>query len=308
VPFGRQLRGNFGVRVEHGCQDVESFALFRPDQILAQGKLDNTDWLPSGNVTWALTDAINLRLAASRTLSRPDLNELSPSPSLEYIGGMLVKGNTRLRRARIDNYDVRIEAFPALSEVLAAGFFYKRLGEPIEQVIKGGTPHILAPFNSDRGRNLGVELEARSSLGRAWSRLNRLSINTNASFISSEVRLTPQITRLGSDRHPLQGQANYLVNAVLSYLAPGDRMDVSILLGATGKRLYALGSDALPDIYQEPTTTLDATVNVVTFRGSRVKLAGKNLLDRRIRQLQSRSEVSGYYPGRAFSVALSYGL
>jgi hypothetical protein len=53
-----------------------------------------------------------VRLGASRTLSRPDLNELSPSPSLEYVGGFRVAGNPELERALIDNYDARIEAFP----------------------------------------------------------------------------------------------------------------------------------------------------------------------------------------------------
>ena len=306
VPLGRRVRSNFGVRVESGFQDVQSFALFQPDVILQEGKLDNTDWLPSGNVTWAATDAINLRLAASRTVSRPDLNELSPSPFLEYVGGMQTSGNPNLRRALLDNYDVRVEAFPALSEVLAAGVFYKRLHEPIEQVIQAGTPPVLVPRNSAKGRNVGLELEARSSLGRLWRGLNHFTINANASFISSEVELYPQLSKTGTEKHPLQGQANYLVNGALGY-SSGHGLDLAMLVNSTGRRLRTLGLDPLPDVYLQPFTTLDATMNLTMLRYYRIKIAGKNLLDPQMRQLQAGKEVSSYRAGRSLSVAIAFG-
>ncbi len=309
LPFGRRARGNLGIRKERGFQDVRSFSFETrtPARVTSKGELDNADWLPSGNLTFEIAKALNLRLAASRTLSRPDLNELSPRPFLEYVGGMRIQGNPLLKRALIDNYDVRFEAFPALSEVLAAGFFYKRLHQPIEQVITADTPLDLTPENSGLGHNAGVELEARAGLGRLWRGLKRFSLNTNASFISSEVRLNPLITSTGSQRHPLQGQADYLVNAALSYAAAGGRTDMAILLGAVGRRLRALGPYVLPDIYEQPSTSLDATMNFTLLRRSRVKLSAKNLLDPKIQELQRGKEVLGYRTGRSFSVALSYG-
>jgi hypothetical protein len=305
LPLGRLARANLGVRAEHGVQEVRSFDLFDPSRITAEGSLDDTDWLPSGNVTVSATRSINVRLGASRTLSRPDLNELSPRPALEYIGGLQVAGNPALRRASIDNYDVRVEAFPGLSEVLAAGVFYKRMHEPIEQVIQGGSPPILVPRNSDRGRSSGVELEARTSLGRLSRRLEGFTLNTNASFIASRVRLARQLTVIGSQEHPLQGQADYLVNAGLGYAAR--RAEATVLVSAVGRRLYALGLAPLPDIYERPTTSLDATVNVAPFRNSRVKLGARNLLDPRVQQLQGDREVSGYRLGRSYSIAFTYG-
>ncbi|HTO92688.1 MAG TPA: TonB-dependent receptor [Candidatus Sulfotelmatobacter sp.] len=307
VPFGTKLRGNLGVRVEHGYQDVRSYALFQPDNVLAEGKLDNTDWLPSVNLTFALTGIVNLRAAASRTVSRPDLNELSPSANLEYVGGNLVKGNPDLHRATIDNYDLRLEAFPALSEVLAIGGFYKRLHDPIEQVIRGGTPHILQPFNSDGGHNIGAEVEVRSSLGRIMHRMKRLSINANASFISSEVQIQQQTTLLGSPRHPLQGQVNYLVNGGLGYATPSGRTDFSALLSMVGRQLVALGSTPLPDIYQRPYASVDVAANVTPLPDLRLKLAARNLLDPKFEQVQDNNVTSEYRTGRSYAIALVYG-
>ncbi|HPS79472.1 MAG TPA: TonB-dependent receptor, partial [Thermoanaerobaculaceae bacterium] len=307
VPLGAHLRTNLGVRAERGFQNVQTFDLFEPGKITREGRLDNLDWLPAANLTWDAGVAVNLRLAASRTLSRPDLNELSPSPSLEYNGGMQVAGNPDLRRATIDNYDVRIEAFPALSEVLAAGFFYKRLHQPIEQVIAGGTPLLLVPRNSDHGTNVGVELEARTSLGHLRDRLDHFSLNANVSWISSRVYLKPQVSKLGSEEHPLQGQAAYVVNAALDYASSDGRLDLSVLLNATGRRLRTLGIEPLPDVYEQPVTSLDASVNWSPARSLRVKLAGKDLLGHVVRQLQGAREVSRYRTRPGVSLTFGYG-
>jgi hypothetical protein len=306
VPMGRNLRGSFGVRAEDSFQDIESFDLFFPDIVTQSGRLDDRDWLPSANLTWAMTEAVNLRLGASRTVSRPDLNELSSSPALEYVGGYQVAGNPNLRRALIDNYDVRVEAFPALSEVLAAGFFYKHLHEPIEQVIQGGSPNLLIPRNSDFGRNLGVELEARSGLNRVWRRLTGFSINANATIINSTVRLKERVTELGSNEHPLQGQASYLVNGSLGYTAPSGAFDMTLMMALSGKRLTQLAEGPLGDIYEQPSGSLDAAMIMLPWQRFRLKLAAKNLLDPRVRQLHGGLEESGYRKGRSYSLSLSY--
>lgn len=306
LPFGPHLRGNAGVRVEHGFQDVQSFALFQSGKVLDEGKLDDTDWLPSGNLTASFGDRMSLRLAGSRTISRPDLNELSSSPILEYVGGMLVKGNPDLQRAIIENYDARFEVFPSLTEVLAAGVFYKSLHHPIEQLIRGGTPHILSPVNSDQGHDVGLELEARAGLGRITPRLKGLSVNSNYSWISSEVHIT-STSKLGSETHPLQGQANSLLNVALVWSKPKGHTEASVLVARTGRRLVALATLPLPDIYEEPSTTLDASVNFAPIRNARVKVAAKNLFDWHYRQVQDENDVVSYYGGRSFSIALSYG-
>ena len=188
----------------------------------------------------------------------------------------------------------------------AVGFFYKQLHQPIEQVIGGGSPLVLKPRNSAGGHNVGVELEARSSLGRVWKRLDRFSLNTNASFIRSEVELPPSPSEHGSEKHPLQGQADYLVNAALSYLTPNGA-DLTLLLNATGKRLRTLAVQPLPDVYHQPFTSLDATLNFPFMRDYRIKVSARNLLDPYQQQLQGHREVSGYRTGRSYSIEFSYG-
>jgi outer membrane receptor protein involved in Fe transport len=306
VPLGRQLRSTLGVRREFGIQDVKSFDLFRPDVVTAEGRFSNVDWLPSANLTWAAAPSINVRLAASRSLSRPDLNELSPSPTLEYVGGYRQAGNPNLHRATLENYDARIETFPSMSEVFAAGVFYKKLREPIEQTLAGAVPPLLMPVNSDHGHNQGVELEARSSLGRIWGRMKGLSLNANATFISSRVSLKHQTTVLSSQEHPLQGQAKYVVNAGLFYESRGHAINGSLLLGRVGERLRTIGY-LLPDVYDQPTTSLDASFSLSPFHRGRLSMTAKNLANPNVRQLQGGKEVSAYRDGRSYSLAFNLG-
>ena len=310
LPFGRRLRGNLGMRREAAHMEVVSHDLFDPTLITSHGRLDNVDWLLGTNVTWSPSDAINLRGAMSHTVARPDLDELSPSPTLDHVGAFQRLGNPNLRRATMENYDLRLEAFPALGELFAAGVFLKRMHDPIEYTIRGASGGLVAvPENSSDGRNLGLELEARASLGHLHPGLKRLSLNANVSFISSKVRLKDSATRIGSQEHPLQGQANYLMNSALSYQAPGGRSELTLLLSVIGKRLVTLSnsSDGIPDHYDPGIATLDATVALTPFRGGRVKLGAGNLLDRRIQELVGPYEAKGYRNGRSYSVALSYG-
>ena len=80
---------------------------------------------------------------------------------------------------------------------------------------------------------------------------------------------------------------------------------MTVLFGATGKRLAEIAEGVLGDIYEQPSASLDATISLL-LRGSRVKIAGKNLLDPRIQQLQMDKEVSGFRRGRGYSIAFSY--
>src|SRR5207302_7813679 len=100
-----------------------SYDIADPAAITQRGTQKSRDWLPCANLTWLMTSSTNVRLGASRTLSRPDLTEMSSRPTLEYVGGFILVGNPNLQRTRIDNYDVRVESFPGPGEVLAAGVF-----------------------------------------------------------------------------------------------------------------------------------------------------------------------------------------
>jgi TonB-dependent receptor len=308
VPMGARVRAILGLRVERGVQEVTSYSLLPWGKVTAVGEIDETDWLPSANLVWSPGDNLNVRAAASRTISRPDLRELSPTNAIEYQGGLRTRGNPDLDRARIENYDFRVETFPGLSEVLAAGVYYKQLYDPIEQVIRGGDEPYLEPRNSVGGYNTGLELELRANLGRLIEPLDRFFVNANFSTIRSEIETDPGVTLLGSTRHPLQGQADRLFNVGLGYQTAGGGVDVSLLYNYVGTRLEALGVLPLPDMYAQPLSSFDVAANLRLAPYMRLKLAGKNLNTPVVRTLQGEEEVLRYLNNASFQVTLNVGL
>ena len=314
LPFGRRLRANAGVRHEFGSQNVASHDLFNPRIVVSQGHRASSDWLVGTNLTWSATDRLNVRAAASRTLNRPDLDDLSPLPALDFVGDKIRLGNPALERARIENVDLRVEAFPSLAEVFAAGVFYKRLEHPIEPALFGTNGQLgIRPENSEGGRNLGLELEARSGLGRVARALNALSVNSNLSLISSKIRAR-QTTNRGNGEHPLVGQAPLLLNVGLTYAWGAGGNELTLLSSTVGRRLRELNmtqvnsaGDGIPNLYTRGLTTLDATASFVPWRAGRVKLAAGNLLDRPVQELVGPIEMRRYRTGRTFSVSFSLG-
>jgi outer membrane receptor protein involved in Fe transport len=308
LPATKALRAILGARVEHGTQRATTYNLFT-NETVAQATLDDWDILPTANLVYTLDDRTNLRFAVARTLSRPDLRELTPGRTLNFFSGYQDIGNPDLQRASIWNFDLRFETYPGMNELFAIGGFYKSFAHPIEkQIVTGGSDRLLQPQNSDRGRNYGLEFDARAALARIDPRLEHFYATANGSLIASKITLEQQTTLTTSPEHPLQGQSNFLANVGLGYALPG-RIDATVLVAAVGKRLYALGIQPVSqDIYEQPTTTLDAVVNWVPRPNWRLKLAGKNLTNQKEVQKQGDRVVETREGTRTFGLSLGWGM
>ena len=86
--FTPKLKTVLGARVETTDMYVES-----RDTSLAPSQLDLTDLLYSANIIYALTEKSNLRLAATRTLARPNMRELAPFEQFDTKNGFFNIGN-----------------------------------------------------------------------------------------------------------------------------------------------------------------------------------------------------------------------
>lgn len=125
--------------------------------------VDENDILPSVNIVYEVVDNFNLRTAYYRTLARPNLREIAPYNSFDFIGGFQMLGNPFLERTLIDNYDLRAEYFPNPGELVAISGYYKQFDNPIERSIVSLNGDIRYQ-NADRGFVLGTEIELRKNL------------------------------------------------------------------------------------------------------------------------------------------------
>ena len=87
-------------------------------------------------------------------------------------------------------------------------------------------------------------------------------------------------------------------------------VEAGVFFNRFGERLTAAGGSGLPDIYEQPRNSLDATVGFPLQGGVRAKIKATNLLDAPYLFDQTASGITlkqrEYTVGRTFSVSLSW--
>lgn len=281
--FGQRFRLVAGARVEDAALDVRTQPELGAASVTAT--LAHTDWLPSANFTWIAHDNVNVRVAYGRAVNRPEMRELSDVLYYDFDNEQNVRGNPGLERALIDNYDARLEFFPHVGEVLAASFFYKKIGNAIEErLIASPERFVRTWFNSPNGKNYGIELECRKTLGFIGSALNGFSVTGNYTRIESAIEYTDARTD-GSGaivsrqlERIMQGQSPWSFNTSLLYSVPRYNASLNVLYGKVGRRLDAVGDSRDEDVFEESRDLLELAVTK-NFRSRwEAKLTAKNLL------------------------------
>lgn len=307
--IGPRWRIVAGVRVESADMNVLTLDNRVPNATPTNASLQNTDPTPGVNIIYALSPRQNVRVSYSRTLSRPDFRELSPFDFNNTLGGFVVQGNPSLRRASIQNTDVRWEMFPGGNQILAASFFIKSFADPIEQTILPSNDLRQTFVNAAGALNYGVELEFRRSLGGFTRKLRDFAVSSNFTFVDSNIDINPNdALLLTSKSRPLVGQSRYIANAILEWQKPRLRSVARFYANYVSRRISDVGTFRLPDIYQEANTFLDA-VYEYSFdeRGKwRLRLEAENLANNEYRWTQGDFLQRSYQLGRNFQLGVSY--
>jgi TonB-dependent receptor len=217
--IGRWLTAIAGVRVEGENNDYKSrytptFVMQFPN---SGGPIYDTTlnfketiWLPNFQATFRLTDFMNLRLAAFRSLGRPDFNNrLEKFLAVKANTGTLTIGNPDLRAAKAWNYEVNTSFFGGDIGLVSVSAFYKEISDMYHmynQVRTHGSQlldslgiqwrnpfdtsfvyFLTYPYNSSRPTKVwGLEFEHQANLTFLPGVLSNFVLNYNFSFIRSE--------------------------------------------------------------------------------------------------------------------------
>ena len=311
VPWTPRLRTMAGVRVERSTQTVSTFELFDTNLEPVNATLSTSDWLPAATVSLGLgpesaPDTQLLRLGYGRTLSRPELRELSQVSYYDYRSGRLLYGNPDLQRALIDNVDLRWEWYPRPGEALSAGAFYKRFQDPIESVVAvsavSGSVGTFA--NATSASNLGIELDFRQRLDRVHPVVRDVYVSANSSLIRSRVDLSETEGNQTSDERPLQGQSPWVINGAIGYENPDYRFDTSLLYNVYGPRIVEVGTSGIPDTYEEPVHRVDLVLSKGLGPRWNLKFKASNILDWPSQETTGGRVSEETYGGRKFGVSI----
>ena len=308
LPLSAKWRVMTGVRLESSDQEVTTYDPFAATRKEINANLETLDWLPGLNVTYRLTERMNLRFAASRTITRPDFRELAPFEFTDFVGGRTILGNPNLERTQIDNFDFRWETFPQIGGILAVSAFYKRFQKPIEQIVQPQAEVRITYENAEGAHNYGLEIEARQNLGVLTDALRKFSINTNAALISSQVVLPEDVGIQTSSERPLQGQCPYIVNISVGFEDPNWGISSAVAYNIFGRRLSEVGNHGVPDVYEQPRGQLDASFSRMLANHFKFSVSAKNLLNPYVHYKIGEATYLEYKLGRSFSFGISYNL
>ena len=306
MPLHRDIDLLAGARLEHSRVEVSSLSTAGSPSLATP---EFTDILPALTLTMRVDASHNLRLAASRTLARPEYRELSPILFREVIGGDNVRGNPDLTRTLISNLDLRWEWYPGRGEQLSAAVFTKHFDRPIERVYQGtsGT-RIVTHVNAISARNVGIELEGRKSLSLISERLRNLMLFTNLTLMHSTVTLDPNSGAMTSDERRMVGQAPYVINAGVTWSHPVKEASATLLYNRVGERITEAGESPLPDVIEQPRDVLDFSLRLPVTGALSASMDVRNLLDSDHLVSQGGVVRERYRAGRVFSLGFAWSL
>jgi TonB-dependent receptor len=283
------------------------------------------DVLPSFNLTFSPTVKQNIRLAGSRTVSRPEFREIAPFAFFDYELNYAINGNPDLKRGSILNGDIRYELYPKGGESISIGAFYKQFKDPIEFRLNPSSVLDRRNYeyqNADKAYSIGAEFEIRKTLDLLNDGSDAFGIFANLTYIKSKVTLASTSgtgTATTSDR-PLQGQSPYLINAGLQYNSNNGYWNGSLLYNRIGERVALVGISDLgfPDIYERPRNQIDAQLSKkILKKQGELKLTVADLLNSAYyfyENVDSKNSYksstdrlfNSYKPGTTFTIAFTY--
>ncbi len=322
-----------GVRYETGDQNVIPVDVFNANpgsSFNTPTRIDQGYWLPAGTLTWNFAPDMQLRIAASKTIARPQFRELAPQPYFDTESDRLSFGNQFLINSELINAEARYEWYFGRDERFAIGAFYKDLKNPIDAIafVQGGTfQNTFA--NVPKARLFGAEVEAQkyfglSSLGGLFD-TRRFFIAANYTYTDSRLvvrdgdttrfPLSGQVvpaTDIFRDGLPLTGQSDHIANVQIGLQDENSLSEQTILLNYASDRVAFRGPSGQPDIVERPGLRLDVVlrqaINIAGFNFE-AKVEGRNLTNVRYQEFQrlnsSRIDTNTFVLGRTFQASVS---
>tara|TARA_R110002096_G_scaffold432976_3_gene650769 strand:- start:22306 stop:25146 length:2841 start_codon:yes stop_codon:yes gene_type:complete len=214
INLGKRIMILPGVRYEWTENYYEGVAGSIRGNLGSSGTLMDTtggqkygELLPMVHVKVDISDGISLRLAATKTLSRPDYYNLIPSELINDAEQTVARGNPNIKHTTALNYDAFLSLYNSRIGYLTVGTFYKKLKDIdyiTESRIFGGDYNgyrITEPVNGSESTVYGVEFDIQTDFRFLPKPLDGLILNTNFSIIHSET-FFPYLKLVGNDPNP----------------------------------------------------------------------------------------------------------
>ncbi len=315
---GERWSGNIGVRLVKTSEEVfqyvpggtattpgaiqgSAFGVFSPFTI----RNDYTDVLPSANFKFDITDDLVARLAATKTLARPDYSalagglSLSPPASENDVGGGS-SSNPNLKPIRSTNFDAALEWYYAPRALLSASVYYMDLQSYVSRGITEqefltfdqahpngymGKYLVSSPINA-KASVKGVEFAVEQPLGEHFG------ISANYSYTDAKEDSGAPVVGASKNVFNLIGYfENEKLNARIAY---------------NYRSHFFNGIDRLSAFNQDDTRSVSASLGWTFNEHFAVTLDGMNLTNEKLKYYAENKDRPRaiYNNGRQFYVTL----
>jgi len=217
------------------------------------GAQNYTEFLPMIQAKYQLKPWMDIRLAATRTLARPNFFDLVPWQQINDINAVVERGNAALKHTTVWNYDAFFSLYNQYG-LFTVGGFHKRLKNVDYTRISRDTE----PGSATLGYRLitkenlpadvtvfGVEFDLQTNLSFLPKPLNGIVLSANYTFIQSETQF-PQLKVIDGEppffiptvvdtfrRGVLPDQPDNVLNLSVGYEAGGFSSRLSVVRQGT---------------------------------------------------------------------------
>ncbi len=319
IPVLKKLTLYGGARFEDYDRLLTDFYKPIPGNDTLDITRDTLSVFPSVNITYNINEKHLIRFSYGKTVNRPEFREMSITDFEDFDLNLIVHGNSALRNAYVDNYDMRYEWYPNYGEMVSLAFFYKSFKDPIELfLIPSGTGYDYRPFNTEEATSRGMELDIRKTLveleGVSFlDFLKNLTIVFNTSIIRSRINTEKGFAR--EKERIMQGQSPYIVNLGLFYNNREKGLMFNLGYNIIGERIAYAGTPENPHTWELPRNSLDLTLSKVFGKRYELRFGFKDILNEPVRLVQYygdnenvEAETYRYTPNRRISFGLSVKL
>ena len=288
-----------GLRAEHTLQ---SYSMTYPTVSNdPESKQRYWDVLPSVHVKYSPIKDMNIRASYFKSINRPGFIEIVPYTIINE--DYLEFGNNELKRARIDNVDLRWEWYPSASEEFMAGVFYKHLTDPIEYVSRTINRQVgYGPDNVGNATNYGVEIDIIKYF-------RNFGVKANYTYTHSKITTTKILYGQDAEGNtkrfdveqsrPLLGQAPHVANLTLMYKDTKHGWDAQLACSYTGEKIAIVSQYLDSDYWDKGEVALDASVEKKFKCGVTIFGKGTNLLNTASeRYIKTHNDYNDKFPGQ----------
>ncbi len=320
-----------GVRYEDAKQSVAlDQSVFNTPIVGATAtNLNNDYWLPGVTVTWLATDDLQVRLAGSKTIARPQFRELVEQVYFDPESNRTFRGNPFLVDSELLNAEARLEYYMGGQDKVSIAGFYKKIDNPIEAFIlaQAGGGFITSYANAPEAQIYGGEIELQKAFPLydwgGFFQAKDFVVRANYTYTQSDIKVQAgditfvppngmgDATQYFDDGDRLTGQSDHIANVQISLEDQDKLQQFTVLFNYGSDRVTSRGFQQ-PDVVEDPGLTIDLVARSVIklFRQPfELELEARNITGRDNFEFQTngtnRIEINSYEKGTSFSIGIS---